>query len=129
MLHTSIIRNVRFTTNFRNGQEWFFFCKVAKNNITYSFDINTKVIEYLPDGLTKKSINSIDKLKSYELKIEVLKDIVDCNRLSRQKLNYVRELIKFNKYKKAKIILQEIFKYQFINLKFYTNYLKVVFKR
>lgn len=123
-IHTDICSDIRFSQSFKNGQEWSFFCQLSARTSLCAINLNVKVIEYLEGGLSNNKVNAQNKIKVYKHKIEVLKDLVSLKKLSYQKLLLARELVKIGDKRKARSVLNSIFKYQFSSLKFYRYFIK-----
>lgn len=127
-IKTDVAHGIRFPENFKNGQEWAYYCQIAENcriNITNK---NVKVIEYLEDGLTKNKVNAQEKLKVFSYKIEILKGLVSQKKLADQQVLLARELIKNKNYSDSKKLLISIFRYKFLSIKYYRYFSKVIFK-
>jgi glycosyltransferase involved in cell wall biosynthesis len=125
-LHSSICSDIRFSDSFKNGQEWSFFCQLAGITPLYALNYDVKVIEYLEGGLSNKKVNAKNKIKVFNYKIEILKDLVSLKKLSHQKLLLARELINMGDKRKARSLLNSIFKYQYLSLKFYRYFIKTL---
>lgn len=115
---------IRFTDRFRNGQEWTFYSQLASSNDFYAFDANVKIVEYLADGLTRKNVNSQDKLKVFQLKVEILQPLVSKKLLSGQQLLLARELLNNAQFVEALELLKNIARYQFFTIKFHRYWVK-----
>jgi glycosyltransferase involved in cell wall biosynthesis len=123
-IDSQVCADIRFTDWFRNGQEWTFYSQLASTNDFYAFEKNIKVVEYLEDGLTRKNVNSQDKLKVFQLKVIVLEPLVSKKLLSGQQLLLVRELLNNAQCVEALALLKSIARYQWISLKFYRYFIK-----
>lgn len=110
---------IRFTAQFRNGQEWSFFCQLAADNAFYAFDRNVKVVEYLPDGLSRKKVNSQQKVDVCRLKVDVLRSLVKASLLAQQQVSLARELIKAGETNEALEILCGVLRYQYLKPRYY----------
>ena len=103
-----LIKDIRFTEKFRNGEEWYFFAYLAKKSFMFVSDAVTKVVEYQESGLTKSGYNLEKKVEVFELKVETLRGLVTEKQLASEQLSLARELIKSRGYEKARSILREI---------------------
>ncbi len=68
LMRKSIIRDISFTTEFKNGYEWAFFLQISTKSMMYVIDMPSKVVTYLDEGLSK-SIKKRDNNKKYFQKI------------------------------------------------------------
>ena len=68
LMRKSIIRDISFTTEFKNGYEWAFFLQISTESMMYVIDMPSKVVTYLDVGLSK-SIKKRDNNKKYFQKI------------------------------------------------------------
>lgn len=126
-IHTDLLANIRFTDKVRNGQEWSFYCQLSGKTDFMAFDANVKVVEYLDDGLTRQKVNSQERLKVYQLKVDVLAPLVSKKQLSGQQLLLARELLANNRSADARVVLKSIARYQWCSLKFLRYFFKAVF--
>jgi glycosyltransferase involved in cell wall biosynthesis len=120
--------NIRFATQFRNGQEWSFYSQLSAQYDFFAFDFNCKVVEYLEGGLTQKKVNSQEKLAVFQYKVDVLQPLVSARQLSGQQLLLARELINNKQYQEALRVLKKIFRFKCFSVKFYRYFLKASFK-
>lgn len=123
-IHTSVCSGLRFSEEFKNGQEWSFYCQLSVRAKLEATNIDVKVVEYLEGGLSKTKVCAQDKVKVFKYKIHILKDLVSPSKLSHQQLLLARELIEYGNSKGARKLLESIFKYQFLSLRFYRYYIK-----
>lgn len=89
-LHTSVIANARFTERFKNAEEWYFFVDIAKRADITLCKVDTKVHEYLPEGLTRGGFNRDQQLKVLQLKVERLSSILNPQQLAPYQLRLAR---------------------------------------
>ncbi|WP_419812060.1 glycosyltransferase family 2 protein [Bacterioplanoides sp.] len=127
-IKTDVAHKVRFPENFKNGQEWAYYCQIAEHCQIQIINKNVKIIEYLEGGLTQNKVNSQEKLKVFSYKVEILKRLVSPKKLSDQQVLLARELIKNHNYSDAKKLLISILKYKFLSAKYYRYIFKVIFK-
>jgi glycosyltransferase involved in cell wall biosynthesis len=123
-MHTSICADLSFSEDFKNGQEWSFFCQLSGRTSFKAINLDVKVIEYLEGGLSKTKVSAQDKIKVFNYKIHILRDLVSAKKLSHQQLLLARELINYGNTKGARRLLRSIFKYQLLSFRFYRYYLK-----
>lgn len=123
-IHTSICLDLNFSEDFKNGQEWSYFCQLSARTSFNAIDLNVKVIEYLEGGLSKNKVSAQNKIKVFNYKIHILKNLVSSKRLSHQQLLLARELIGYGNKKGARKLLLSIFRYKFASLRFYRYLIK-----
>lgn len=61
LISSKLIKNIRFSTLVRNGEEWTFFIEIASKTLCVACPILVKIVDYQDDGLSqvlKKSKNS-----------------------------------------------------------------------
>jgi glycosyltransferase involved in cell wall biosynthesis len=93
-IHSDIVKGIRFTTQIRNGEEWYFFAMLASRSEIHAVDRDTKVVEYLEDGLSRTKINAHRRLEVAQLKVDRLQSLVPAKLLCQQKIRLGRELIR-----------------------------------
>lgn len=70
VFHTSIIGDTRFSDDFPNAEEWWFYAGIAEHSKMYPIDFHAKTQEYLDDGLTLSQPNKGRDAQVYSLKLE-----------------------------------------------------------
>jgi len=123
-MHTSICLDLNFSEDFKNGQEWSYFCQLSGRTSFEALKHNVKVIEYLEGGLSKNKTSAQNKVKVFNYKIFILRNLVSKRRLSHQQLLLARELINYGNRKGARKLLLTIFRYQFTSPRFYRYLIK-----
>jgi glycosyltransferase involved in cell wall biosynthesis len=69
-IHTSIIEDSRFPSQFKNAEEWWFYSDVAKRSPIHALEFATTEMEYLDDGLTHSKPNRPRAAEIYGGKLE-----------------------------------------------------------
>lgn len=123
-IHTSVCSDLRFSEEFKNGQEWSFYCQLSGRTSLKAINLDVKVVEYLEGGLSKTKVSAQDKIKVFKYKIHVLRELVSARKLSHQQLLLARELIEYGNSQGARKLLNSIFKYQLFSFRFYRYYFK-----
>jgi glycosyltransferase involved in cell wall biosynthesis len=67
--HTSIVGDTRYTTSFKNAEEWWFFAGLAERARMHPLDFHAKTQEYLEDGLTRLKPNKAVRAEVCALKL------------------------------------------------------------
>ena len=70
--HTGLVGKTRFTTRYRNAEEWYFYYELARRAPMWVLDFDATVMEYLDDGLSRSQPNAQRKTDLYRLKLERL---------------------------------------------------------
>ena len=74
-ISTSVLDNTtKFTCEFKNGQEWYFFAHLSKKTNMFVIDKVLAKKEYLPTGLSKNK-NEIEYKQKYFFKLYVMKKL------------------------------------------------------
>ncbi|HEY9033880.1 MAG TPA: glycosyltransferase family A protein [Pseudomonadales bacterium] len=118
------LQDLRFTEQFRNGQEWQFFCQLAGRHSLMAFDLNVKVVRYLPDGLSGQKINAQNKLAVARLKVATLAPLVTPKQLVSQQLPLARELARAGQSAEALALLKKIWCHSWYALRWYRYAIK-----
>ncbi|MCY4046441.1 MAG: glycosyltransferase family 2 protein [Cellvibrionales bacterium] len=126
-MHINLVGDIRFTEQFKNGEEWFFFVKLAKKSKMYVVDILTKIVEYQEQGLSHQKYNLEHKASVHRLKVDTMAGFVSEDRLNKEKLLLARELIKLLDWAAAKQTLSDIPYSHRFSLRFIRYRLKVLF--
>ena len=79
IISTSLIKDIRFSKEFKQAEEWVFFMKLAKNSTMFTYDFPSTVCSYLEDGLSaqvqQKSSNNNHTQNVNTLKEKYLEDL------------------------------------------------------
>jgi hypothetical protein len=92
-IHTSIIDDIRYPTQFRNGEEWIFFSQLAKSHNLFAIDFDTVVKRYGADGLTDKRLGNQRKREMLEIRVAMLEGSVSDRILCKSKAQLAREFL------------------------------------
>jgi glycosyltransferase involved in cell wall biosynthesis len=84
VFHTSIIENARFSADFWNAEEWWFYADLARRAKMHVLDFEAKTIDYLESGLTLSQPNRQHAALVFERKLERYEPFL--NRAQRAKL-------------------------------------------
>jgi len=66
LIEKSLLENIRFTTHYKNGYEWYFFLKLSTKTKMYVEDIPSKVVSYLETGLSRKKRKRDKSKKAFQ---------------------------------------------------------------
>lgn len=84
ILRVRDIEQTRFTEEFKNAEEWYFWCLLSSRMPLYAINSIGSIKEYLPEGLTQSGMNRDRAIEVLEFKIRVLEPIVGRKRLLHQ---------------------------------------------
>jgi len=74
-ISTSVLDDTtKFSCEFKNGQEWYFFAHLSKKSKMFVINKVVKIVEYLPTGLSKNKDKNEYKIKYY-FKIYIMKKL------------------------------------------------------
>lgn len=131
-IHTEAIGNCRFTTVFKNSEEWYFFSGISYLHNMYMLNYNAKIVETLPDGLLRRGVNRDQKIAVLTLKINTLKEIVPERFYIKQSISLANMLAKTNQPIRTKKALKEIpikFRLNYKYLLAYSRYIWSLLRR
>jgi len=66
LIKKSLLKDIRFTTTYKNGYEWYFFLKLSTKTKMYVEDIPSKVVSYLETGLSRKKRKRDNRKKAFQ---------------------------------------------------------------
>jgi len=58
MIDKKLLKDIRFTKQYKNGHEWYFFLQLSIKSDMYISNLVSKIVEYQPDGLTYSKTKS-----------------------------------------------------------------------
>lgn len=123
-ISTSIINNIRFSTQFKNSEEWYFFCQIAKDYQLFSLDYDAKIVETLETGLLTSKVNKDKKIEVLKYKLKVLEQFIPDKYTSLQTISLVNELAKSGQKSEARQLLQSISFRNKLRYKYFLAYLR-----
>lgn len=75
--HTSLVRDARFMTRYRNAEEWYFYYALGERARMWPIEFDAVVMEYTDDGLSRSQPNAKHKADLYRMKLDRLGDHAD----------------------------------------------------
>ena len=75
--HTSLVRDARFMTRYRNAEEWYFYYALGERARMWPIEFDAVVMEYTDDGLSRTQPNAKHKADLYRMKLDRLGDHAD----------------------------------------------------
>ena len=107
-ISTHIIKDIRFSTHFKNSEEWFFFSQLAKENQLCTINYDAKIVETLPTGLLSSKVNKDKKIEVLKYKLEMFKSFLPEKYTSLQIISLANELAKTSRKEEARALLKTL---------------------
>lgn len=126
-IHCSLIENVRYCKEIKNGEEWIFWSQLAKKNDVFINNIPGSYKDYLPAGLTRSGFNRDKAIHVMKLKIKMLTPIVGEKKLIHQHVSLAKNLYQSGDKDGAKKILTKVFKLNPYYLRQYPHWVRQLF--
>ena len=123
-INTDIIGDIRFTTHFKNSEEWFFFSQLAQNNDLFTINYDAKIVETLPTGLLLSKVNKDKKIEVLKYKLETFKNFLPEKYTSLQTISLSNELAKSGQKDEARKLLNNMSLKNKIRYKYFLAYLR-----
>lgn len=120
------IGDARFTSEFRNSEEWYFWCNLAMHTSIYAIPFIGSIKNYQQDGLTAKGFNRGCRIQVLEFKIKVLEPMVGIGKLRHQYTSLAKCEIERGDYKKARLLLQKVYSDSPFYLRQYRHWLRLL---
>mgnify|MGYP000253534506 CR=1 FL=1 len=100
----------RFTSEFKNGEEWSFSVELSLTHTIYAIDVPGYIKEYLEGGLTETGINSDKAIKVLKFKIDTLEPIVGKKKMAHQYVSLAKNYLAKKYFIHAARALNEVLK-------------------
>ncbi|MBL4798648.1 MAG: glycosyltransferase [Oleispira sp.] len=100
----------RFTSEFKNGEEWYFWVNLSLTHDMYAIDGLGSIKEYLKGGLTAEGINKDKAIQVLKFKIDTLEPIVGKKKMLHQYVSLAKHYLAKKDFLAAKVALSEVFK-------------------
>ena len=69
---SDLIKDIHFSKEFKQAQEWIFFMQLSKNSEMFVYDYPSTICTYLEDGLSAQVTSSKKRKSSEEMAVEAL---------------------------------------------------------
>jgi len=125
ILKLESLADERFTSEFKNGEEWCFWVALSVRHAMYAIDAPGSIKEYLEGGLTETGINRDKAIQVLKFKIDILEPIVGKKKMLHQYVSLAKHYIANKDYPAAKIALAEVFKASPLYLRQFKHWLKL----
>jgi len=109
-LHLNIAKQCTFTRQFKNAEEWYFWCQAATYTSIYIDDKPGVVKEFLEEGITKSGFNREKQLEVAQLKVDQLKGKMSDEQYSKLLRNLGKAHLKSKNKKEARRYLCQAIK-------------------
>lgn len=124
VVHSSILGDLRFCTEIKNSEEWYFWAQLSIGNNTLLIDEPGAFKDYLPEGLTNTGFNRDKAIQVQLLKLKVLSPIVGERKMIHQIVTLAKNYYQSGKKEEARIYLKKAFKLNPLYLRQYTHWIK-----
>ncbi|GGY52992.1 beta-glycosyltransferase [Bacterioplanes sanyensis] len=108
VVKASAIGDVRFCTQFRNAEVWYFWSQLAACYPLYAVAKPGSVKEYLPDGITQKGFNRDKAIAVLQLKIATLEPLVGRKPLLHQYTTLAKHYYNAGDFRAARRCLTQV---------------------
>ena len=125
IIKAKAIEQDRFTTHFRNAEEWYLWCHLSQRFNLFAENKPGSVKEYLPGGLSHSGMNRDKAIEVMKFKIDTLEPMVGRKRMLHQYVTLAKHLLRDNQVAEAKKILTLVFQCSPFYLRQYRHWLKV----
>lgn len=126
-IHSTIIGELRFCKEIKNGEEWYFWSQLAINNDAYIVDEPGSYKEYLPAGLTNSGFNRDKAIQVILLKLKILSPIVGERNMIHQIVTLAKNYYQNGQNNKARMQLIKAFKLNPFYFRQYSHWIKQLF--
>jgi glycosyltransferase involved in cell wall biosynthesis len=126
-IHSSIIGDLRFCKEIKNGEEWYFWAQLSIDNNVLILDEPGSFKDYLPAGLTKSGFNRDKTIQVQLLKLKILSPIVGERKMIHQIVTLAKNYYQLGKKEEARIFLKKAFKLNPLYLRQYAHWIKHLF--
>lgn len=113
IIRVKCIEDIRFTCEFKNAEEWYFWCNLSNRMPLFAIKSTGSIKEYLPEGLTQSGMNRDKMMKVMEYKITSLRDLVPESYLDHQRITLAKLYLSTKDHiysKKARSLLIQVLK-------------------
>jgi glycosyltransferase involved in cell wall biosynthesis len=126
-IHASIIDELRFCQEVKNGEEWYFWSQLAVNYDVFIKDEAGSFKDYLPSGLTKSGFNRDKAIQVLNLKLRILSPIVGERKMIHQIVTLAKNCYQQGQKPEARALLRKAFKLKPLYLRQYSHWIKQLF--
>jgi len=129
VLFLQTVKEDRFTEEFKNAEEWYFWCNLSYRLPLFAINAVGSIKEYLPEGITQSGMNRDKAIQVLEFKIKSLEPIVEESELLHQYVTLVKLYLKKNNgdTKKPRELLRKVFKLSPLYFRQYKYWIKMLY--
>lgn len=129
ILRLQSLENERFTSEFKNGEEWSFWVNLSLTHNLYAIDAPGSIKQYLEGGLTDSGINRDKAIQVLKFKIITLEPIVGRKRMLHQYVSLAKHYLARKDFLSAKRALNKVFKTSPFYLRQYKHWAILYFSK
>lgn len=126
-IHTSLVGDLRFCKEVKNGEEWYFWAQLSINNDVFIVNEVGSFKDYLPAGLTKSGFNRDKAIQVLLLKLKILSPIVGDKKMIHQIISLSKNYYQQGEKVQARTFLRKAFKLNPFYLRQYSHWIKQLF--
>lgn len=126
-IHDSIVGQLRFCPEVKNGEEWYFWSQLAVHNNVFMKDEAGSFKDYLPSGLTRSGFNRDKAIQVLRLKLKILSPIVGEDKMIHQTVTLAKNYYQQGMRPEAQRLLRKAFKLNPTYLRQYPHWIKQFF--
>jgi len=128
ILKLTAIEGQVFTSEFKNGEEWYFWANLSVNYDLYAINAPGSIKEYLEGGLTATGINRDKAIQVLKFKIDTLEPIVGKKKMVHQYVSLAKHYLAQEEHKNASGLLKHAFKVSPFYLRQYRHWIVLFIK-
>ena len=125
ILKLGALNDEKFTSEFRNGEEWYFWTKLSVMHDMYAVNAPGSIKEYLEGGLTKTGINRDKAIQVLKFKIDTLEPIVGKKKMAHQYVSLAKHYLARKDFASAKLALSTVFKASPLYFRQYKHWIRL----
>jgi glycosyltransferase involved in cell wall biosynthesis len=129
ILKLESLADERFTSEFKNGEEWCFWVALSLKYGMYAIDAPGSIKEYLEGGLTEAGFNRDKAIQVLQLKIDTLEPIVGRKRMLHQYVSLAKHYLAIKNSSSAKLALAKVFKSSPLYFRQYKHWIRLYFTK
>jgi glycosyltransferase involved in cell wall biosynthesis len=129
ILRLNSLGNEKFTSEFKNGEEWYFWVNLSLTHNMYAIDETGSIKEYLEGGLTETGINRDKAIQVLKFKINVLEPIVGKKKIAHQYVSLAKNYLAQKDFIHAARALNEVLESSPFYLRQYRHWLVLFLTR
>lgn len=109
-IQVEIAKMCTFATQFKNAEEWYFWCQIAQKSSWFIANNVGVEKQYLPEGLSKSGFNRDKELLVARMKVESLQGVMSDTQFAKQLRNLGKAYLKAKDYEASRHFLYKAIK-------------------